>query len=153
MALTAKVVTLKRFASHCQEAAGSYREVLRKDPCAYCGWIPPKKRNRTLDHIVPDSKGGPNGWENKTLACLYCNRLKGNRDLLPFLIEFKKQLDERRDARFTTLLNQDGSRINTFAPTGAPAVESASSADTSWKDTPHGYARTEPEYRPDPHPA
>jgi 5-methylcytosine-specific restriction endonuclease McrA len=30
------------------------------------------------DHLVPQSKGGPNSLENVVIACAVCNRLKGN---------------------------------------------------------------------------
>lgn len=43
------------------------------------------KRNdpltRTRDHVIPLSKGGTNARENKVIACLRCNNLKG--DMMP----------------------------------------------------------------------
>ncbi|WP_231664232.1 HNH endonuclease [Pseudanabaena sp. 'Roaring Creek'] len=32
----------------------------------------------TLDHLIPQSKGGSNNPENLRLACLCCNRSRGN---------------------------------------------------------------------------
>ncbi len=43
--------------------------------CTYCG----SKRNLTIDHIIPKSKGGENTWLNLVTCCSSCNRLKGNR--------------------------------------------------------------------------
>ena len=43
--------------------------------CTYCG----SKRNLTIDHIIPKSKGGQNSWLNLVTCCSSCNRLKGNR--------------------------------------------------------------------------
>ena len=43
--------------------------------CTYCG----SKRNLTIDHIIPKSKGGQNTWMNLVTCCSSCNRLKGDR--------------------------------------------------------------------------
>ena len=53
------------------------REVLRRDKhqCQYCG----SRRNLTLDHVVPRSKGGKHSWDNVVTACASCNGRKGDR--------------------------------------------------------------------------
>ena len=43
--------------------------------CAYCG----SKKNLTIDHIIPKSRGGQNTWMNLVTCCSSCNRLKGDR--------------------------------------------------------------------------
>ena len=43
--------------------------------CTYCG----SKRNLTIDHILPKSRGGENTWTNLVTCCSSCNRLKGDR--------------------------------------------------------------------------
>jgi len=43
--------------------------------CAYCG----SKKNLTIDHILPKSRGGKNTWMNLITCCSGCNRLKDNR--------------------------------------------------------------------------
>lgn len=49
-----------------------------KGRCAYC-----EERLRyetaTLDHIIPLSKGGTNSIFNRALACMPCNRDKGDK--------------------------------------------------------------------------
>jgi 5-methylcytosine-specific restriction endonuclease McrA len=50
--------------------------VLRRDRnrCGYCaGWA------RTVDHIQPRSRGGPNTWNNLIAACAPCNSRKADR--------------------------------------------------------------------------
>lgn len=42
--------------------------------CAYCGG-----RADTVDHIVPESRGGKLSWLNCVAACRRCNNLKGDR--------------------------------------------------------------------------
>lgn len=43
--------------------------------CAYCG----TKRNLTIDHILPKSRGGQNTWTNLITCCSSCNLRKGSR--------------------------------------------------------------------------
>lgn len=45
--------------------------------CQYCG----SKRDLTLDHVLPRSKGGSSNWKNLVTACKPCNAKKG--DFLP----------------------------------------------------------------------
>ncbi len=42
--------------------------------CGYCG-----RTATTIDHILPRSRGGGNGWTNTVAACGSCNQRKGNR--------------------------------------------------------------------------
>lgn len=43
--------------------------------CQYCG----SKKNLTIDHIIPRSKGGKTNWLNLTTACHRCNVYKGDK--------------------------------------------------------------------------
>lgn len=56
--------------------AWTKRGVLRRDRhvCAYCGGFAD-----TVDHIVPQSRSGPNSWLNTIAACGPCNRRKADR--------------------------------------------------------------------------
>ena len=49
-----------------------------KHQCQYCG-ARPDKRELTLDHVLPRSRGGVDSWENLVLACARCNVKKSNR--------------------------------------------------------------------------
>lgn len=44
--------------------------------CVYCGAN--ERKNLTLDHVIPQSKGGPNTWENLVTACKSCNGQKAD---------------------------------------------------------------------------
>ena len=46
--------------------------------CQYCGKRFPTSE-LSLDHVVPRSQGGTNGWENIVCACIRCNVKKGGR--------------------------------------------------------------------------
>lgn len=52
------------------------RGVLKRDrhTCAYCGAYA-----ATVDHLLPQSRGGPNSWTNTVAACGPCNLAKANR--------------------------------------------------------------------------
>ncbi len=59
---------------------GSWREVLLRDPCVYCGELA-----TSIDHIVPVVDGGPNHWTNYAPSCHDCNAAKGRRSVFRFL--------------------------------------------------------------------
>jgi 5-methylcytosine-specific restriction endonuclease McrA len=46
--------------------------------CQYCG-KQFAKSHLTLDHVIPQSRGGADTWENLVLACLACNVKKADR--------------------------------------------------------------------------
>ena len=56
--------------------AWSKRGVLRRDHhrCAYC-----QGPADTVDHLLPQSRGGTNSWRNTVAACTRCNNRKANR--------------------------------------------------------------------------
>lgn len=56
------------------------RGVLSRDQytCQYCGATPPRK-DLTVDHVLPRSRGGKTTWENVATACKKCNGKKGCR--------------------------------------------------------------------------
>jgi 5-methylcytosine-specific restriction endonuclease McrA len=43
--------------------------------CCYCG----SHRNLTIDHVIPESRGGKTNFENCVAACFPCNNKKNNR--------------------------------------------------------------------------
>ncbi len=46
--------------------------------CQYCG-EPVTKDNATLDHYIPQSKGGSNNADNLRTCCILCNSLKSGK--------------------------------------------------------------------------
>ena len=65
------------------------RQILDRDnwTCGYCG-----RFGSTLDHVVPQSKGGQNTWYNLITACEECNHLKADMDLSEFEREYGAKL-------------------------------------------------------------
>ncbi|MCC5920876.1 MAG: HNH endonuclease [Cyclobacteriaceae bacterium] len=54
----------------------SRQNIFKRDnqTCQYCG----SKKDLTLDHVIPRSKGGKSTWNNLVTACKKCNSLKGD---------------------------------------------------------------------------
>lgn len=59
-----------------QVVAWSRQRMLERDnwTCAYCGG-----HGRTVDHIMPQSRGGEYSWMNTVTACGPCNNRKADR--------------------------------------------------------------------------
>lgn len=55
----------------------SKRNVMIRDKftCAYCG----SKKDLTIDHIIPKSRGGKSTFDNCVTSCKSCNNHKGDR--------------------------------------------------------------------------
>lgn len=53
--------------------------------CLYCG----SKKNLTIDHVTPKSKGGKNTWKNLVTCCKRCNIQKDNKTLKQSGMELK----------------------------------------------------------------
>lgn len=74
----------------------NYLDNLEKYRCFYCGNFtynlsdheqmtgvrPNSKYERTIDHVVPISRGGSDEDCNKVISCKSCNSKKGNRKCL-----------------------------------------------------------------------
>ncbi len=56
------------------------RNLYKRDgnTCQYCG-VRPGTHELSIDHVLPRSRGGLSSWENCVLACVRCNRRKGDR--------------------------------------------------------------------------
>jgi 5-methylcytosine-specific restriction endonuclease McrA len=74
--------------------------VYRRDnfECVYCGCSTQKLL--TLDHVIPQSKGGKNTWDNLVTACKPCNSEKA--DLT--LEEYGKEIPEPKRPHYLMLL-------------------------------------------------
>ena len=58
--------------------------------CAGCRVMFPF-RNLTVDHVVPQSKGGSNHLDNLQLLCAACNSMKGTRSQEEFIARLKEE--------------------------------------------------------------
>ena len=76
-----EVIILNAFSGFFRrEIRFSRRNIFERDKhtCQYCR----KKLSKaelTIDHVIPQSKGGKDTWENLALACVKCNVKKANR--------------------------------------------------------------------------
>lgn len=85
------VIRLRRYINVPRRGARWSRQgVLQRDNycCIYCGITVGEqqrgrilsKRDFTVDHIIPRSRGGKNTWGNTACACPTCNNRKGGRN-------------------------------------------------------------------------
>ena len=71
------VIRLNRFVNAPYKGVTLTRQnVFKRDnnECQYCG----TRKDLTLDHVVPSSKGGAHTWTNLVTACKRCNAKKGD---------------------------------------------------------------------------
>jgi 5-methylcytosine-specific restriction endonuclease McrA len=84
------IIRLHRFVNVPQRhATWSRSAIMKRDTykCIYCGvQIGERqfgryltKKDFTLDHIIPRSRGGRNSWGNTACACFRCNQRKADR--------------------------------------------------------------------------
>jgi 5-methylcytosine-specific restriction endonuclease McrA len=76
----ALIVFFKDFALPAIRPRPTRRAIYERDEgrCSYCGRML-MRNEATIDHVVPKSRGGADGWTNLVLACEPCNTRKGDR--------------------------------------------------------------------------
>ncbi|MEM9798709.1 MAG: HNH endonuclease [Planctomycetota bacterium] len=76
-----EIIVLRRFSGVPRQTLPfTRRNLVRRDQaqCQYCG-CKPGSSELSIDHVIPRSAGGGTSWENCVLACVRCNRRKGNK--------------------------------------------------------------------------
>ena len=71
------VIRLNRYVNAPYKGVSLTRQnVFKRDnfECQYCG----TRRDLTLDHMIPSSRGGAHTWTNLVTACKRCNAKKGD---------------------------------------------------------------------------
>lgn len=87
--------------------------------CCYCG----RETKRSLDHLIPQLKGGPDAADNITYACMNCNSSKGSKDMVLWLAS--------KD-RFPAILG-----FYRYLKLAARWCEDADLMDTLWANVPN----------------
>lgn len=85
-----------------QKVALNRENIYKRDnhQCVYCGHG--NKKNLTLDHVVPQSKGGKDAWDNLVTACKQCNSDKAALSLE----EYGKKIPEPRRPHYLMLMQK-----------------------------------------------
>ena len=86
-----EIITLSKFTRFPDiRVPFSRRGVYERDnfQCQYCSKFL-RKKDCTLDHVMPISRKGPTNWENCVLSCLNCNQKKANRTPFEARMELK----------------------------------------------------------------
>ena len=79
-----------------QEARRLWRKSIREKweyECAYCG----SGENLTLDHVIPQAKGGTDHLTNVVCSCEACNRSKAHTDFYEWYSKQEFYTKERFD--------------------------------------------------------
>ncbi|PNW83796.1 hypothetical protein CHLRE_04g217903v5 [Chlamydomonas reinhardtii] len=76
----------------CSRVACTRRNIMVRDGfcCQYCG----SRRDLTIDHVHPASKGGRETWDNLVTACMRCNQKKSDRSLAQLGWKLKRKPKE-----------------------------------------------------------
>ena len=112
--------------------------------CAYCGGenIPLE-----IEHIHPRSRGGSNRPSNLALACVSCNRAKGNQDIRDFLADRPNLLEHilsqaKRPLADTAAVNSTRwALFNALKGLGLP-VTTGTGGQTKYNRTSQGVSKT-----------
>lgn len=74
-----KTVVTKKYIKKSKRLTPNKRNIFLRDnyTCQYCGCDEPSLL--TLDHVMPQSRGGKNVWENLVCACRPCNFKKADK--------------------------------------------------------------------------
>ena len=85
-----------------QKVPLSRENVYRRDnfECVYCG--DNNRKTLTLDHVIPQSKGGKDAWDNLVTACKKCNSEKSNLTLE----EYGKEIPQPRRPHYLMMIKQ-----------------------------------------------
>lgn len=71
--------------------------------CQYCFTKLPRKE-LTLDHVIPISRGGKTNWENIVASCGTCNIVKGNKiqapKIKPYRPDYWELVSKRKQLEF-----------------------------------------------------
>lgn len=100
------VIMLKEFMRRRRRPRFSKTNLYIRDlyACQYCGSEFARK-NLTLDHVIPLSKGGRTRWDNIVAACQKCNSAKGNKTIMkpkrtPYEPDYWELVSKRKQLEF-----------------------------------------------------
>lgn len=101
------VIMLKRMMKRHSNPRFSKYNVFLRDmyTCQYCLDSFTNKRDLTLDHVIPVSKGGKSNFENTVCACKPCNHLKGDKlypkpKIKPYKPDYWELTNKRKKLEF-----------------------------------------------------
>lgn len=82
----------------CGLASYRRKRFARTTECVYCG-VSFEDGSRTLDHVIPLSRGGLNHPSNLLVSCFHCNQRKADSTLPEWLERVQHKLDKLQRIR------------------------------------------------------
>lgn len=94
------IIRVYKYVKHHQNVSLNRQNVFKRDnhECVYCGGT----KDLTLDHVIPQSKGGPNTWDNLVTACRRCNGEKADLSLE----EYGKEIPQPKRPHYLMLMKK-----------------------------------------------
>ena len=91
--------------------------------CQYCDRTSTKAKPLTLDHVTPESRGGPTVVGNLVAACQKCNTRKSNRSLEAFLTKDPDRLTKIQEQVKQVIPLTSAGHLNSVMPTMLRVLE------------------------------
>jgi len=94
------IIRVYKYVNTYKNVSLTRENVFKRDnhECVYCGSC----KNLTIDHVIPQSKGGKDSWDNLVTACRSCNAEKA--DLT--LEEYGKEIPQPKKRHYLMLMRQ-----------------------------------------------
>ena len=94
------IIRVYKYVNTYKNVSLTRENVFKRDnhECVYCGSC----KNLTIDHVIPQSKGGKDSWDNLVTACRSCNAEKA--DLT--LEEYGKEIPQPKKPHYLMLMRQ-----------------------------------------------
>jgi len=94
------IIRVYKYVNTYKNVSLTRENVFKRDnhECVYCGSC----KNLTIDHVIPQSKGGKDSWDNLVTACRSCNAEKA--DLT--LEEYGKEIPQPKKPHYLMLIKQ-----------------------------------------------
>lgn len=92
------IIRVFKYVNQYKNVSLTRENVFKRDnyECVYCGSC----KNLTIDHVIPQSKGGKDSWDNLVTACRSCNAEKA--DLT--LEEYGKEIPQPKKPHYLMLM-------------------------------------------------
>lgn len=82
-------MTLDKFVERAQSIGiGHWRDRVRAEPCCWC-LSTARRRKTTIEHVIPVSQRGRQGYTNYVGACYSCNQQRGDTSIPLWLTKFR----------------------------------------------------------------
>ena len=100
------IIKVHTYVNHHQKVSLNRENIYKRDnyECVYCGHG--NKKDLTLDHVIPQAKGGPNTWGNLVTSCRICNQEKADLTLDEYIFNTGKNEPNPKRPHYLMLMKK-----------------------------------------------